>query len=95
MQLPIEGDFREICREIHAEVMSVGERALVWSDDMYQRGPFCGGWDPEPKRFFFSFHAPDGVDYWFSVTLWEILAIAEGERVQPELERRGPYSDWP
>ena len=80
MKLEIDDDFRSICRTIVDEFDRSGEASLVWSDDLYQRGRFCGGWDPEQRKFFFSYYAPDSGDYIFSFDLQDARRVAEGTR---------------
>ncbi len=82
MKLTIDNDFREICREIVAK----GEAAFVDSDDLYQQGNFCGGWDEEHGVFAFSFYAPDGGDYIFSLSVEEARVVAEGGSIDPPLK---------
>lgn len=86
MQLVIDDDFRCICKQIIADFDARGEASLVWSDDQYQADKFCGGWEPESRRFWFSFYAPDGGDYIFSFTLDEARVVANGGAIQPTLE---------
>ena len=95
MHLPQSPDFLSICREIAQQVADEGFESLVWSDDMYQGGPFCGGWDPLHQRFFFSYYAPDGIDYWFDVSLDEVHAVTRGEPINPILTPHGPAPSWP
>lgn len=83
MKLPIDEEFREICGQIVSRYDAEGPSALKWSDDEYQFGAFCGGWDPDGHhgpRFYFSFYAPDGGNYLFSFTLDEAHAVARGGR---------------
>lgn len=63
VKLIIDDDFRQICKEIISRYDDDGPDSLIWSDDEYQRGVFCGGWNPEHRKFFFSYYAPDGGDY--------------------------------
>ena len=95
MKIPLDGDFRALCIYITDQVANEGKQSLVWSDDQYQRGSFCGGWDPEHERFFFSYYAPDKIDYTFSITLVEARAVAEGNAIQPTVTPSGPAPQWP
>ncbi len=95
MRLPTDGDFSTICIEIRDQVESSGTESLVWSDDQYQLGSFCGGWDPEHERFFFSYYAPDYIDYWFSISLADAQAVANGKAINPVLKPNGPAPQWP
>jgi hypothetical protein len=94
MQLVIDDDFRAICRRIVQEYEARGEDSLVWSDDQYQQGSFCGGWEPERGRFYFSYYAPDGGDYIFWFTLEETRSVASGGTIDPPLEFWKKAPEW-
>lgn len=94
MKLVIDDDFRRICRTIVSRYDQDGDASLIYSDDEYQEGAFCGGWYPEDRRFFFSFYAPDGGDYIFDFTLDDARAVAEGGSIDPPLRYWKQAPDW-
>jgi len=51
MKLEIDEEFRSVCKNMVDEYESLGENALVWSDDRYQSDKFCGGWNPTMNEF--------------------------------------------
>jgi hypothetical protein len=86
MNLILDDEFRAICREIITEYDRKGDASLVESDDLYQTSCYCGGWQPEDRRFWFSFYAPDGGDYIFSFSLEDARMVASGGTIDPPLE---------
>jgi hypothetical protein len=53
------------------------EWGAVESDDMFERGPYVGGYDADERAFTFSVHADDG-ELWFQFTLDEARSIVAG-----------------
>jgi len=94
VELIIDEDFRVICLEIFDRLDRIGRGRLVWSDDEYQRGAFCGGWDPELERFAFSFYASDGGDYIFQFTVEDARVVAKGGTIEPRLEYWKQAPSW-
>lgn len=97
MKLIVDTDFRSICAEIVAAYEKFGEASLVWSDDQYQHGCFCGGWCPSGERgpaFYFSYLAPDGGDYIFSFLLDDAKKVASGGSIDPPLVFWKQAPDW-
>ena len=77
--LAVTADLVAICREILAQEYGPEEWAEVESDDMFQRGPFEGGYDATEEAFTFSYRDPGGGELWFQFTLAEAPRIVSGE----------------
>jgi hypothetical protein len=95
MKLIIDENLRQLCRKIVADYDTNGEASLIDSDDLYQAPNFCGGWQSEDRRFWFSFYAKDGGDYIFSFTLDEARLVASGGSIDPPLEYWKEAPGWP
>jgi len=97
MKLVIDDDLRTICKTIVDRYSQCGDDSLVWSDDQYQQGAFCGGWAPNGflgPAFYFSYYAPDGHDYIFSFSLSDAVSVAGGGVIDPLLTYWKPSPDW-
>ena len=94
MKLTIDDEFRDICRAIISQVDCEGDASLVESDDEYQCSNFCGGWQSSDSKFWFSFYAPDGGDYIFSLTIDDVRRVAGGGAIDPPLEFWKKALDW-
>lgn len=94
MKLVVDEEFRSICRHISEEYDRLGDASLIDSDDLIQSQNFCGGWDSESSQFGFSFYAPDGGDYIFSITLDDARIVAQGGIIDPTLEYWKKAPDW-
>jgi hypothetical protein len=70
--------FLEICHSIVEENLTESEWAEVESCDMFQNGPYIGGFEAIENAFCFSFYDENGVEYWFQMTLEEIKSVADG-----------------
>jgi hypothetical protein len=80
VELKVDGVFREIARAIVSERNTDEEWAELESDDMFQEGPYVGGYDALEEAFTFSYYADDGREYWFQLMLAEIQEVAAGTR---------------
>ena len=78
MRVPVHQVLRDICSRILEESKTPEQWALVESDDMFQGGPFVGGYDADEAEFCFSYYADDGGEYWFQFSLAEAARIASG-----------------
>ena len=85
MELPIDSEFRALCREIASENRPEEEWAEIESDDMFQSESYEGGYDATEEAFCFSHYAQDGQEYWFQLKLSEVLAIAAGRNPMIEV----------
>ena len=79
-QIEADDDLKAICREIVAEDKSLDEWDRIESCDMFQRGPYCGGFDAIEQEFLFSFYEPTGKEYWFGFSLEIAEKIACGDQ---------------
>ena len=78
MEIPLTKEFESICGEIKSKSYSIDQWAEIESDDMFQAGDFCGGFDADEKEFCFSFHHQSGTEYWFQFDLSVAVNIANG-----------------
>ncbi len=81
IQIPINEEFQQICKEISEKNYSDVEWCNIESDDMFQKSEFVGGFDATEKAFTFSYYK-DGNEYWFQVTLAEINKIYQGKKLE-------------
>lgn len=79
MLLPVDADLAAIVADIVGENRAELEWAAFEGDDMFQRGPYVGGYEEPERAFTFSFDGKDG-EWWFQFTLDEARAIAEGRQ---------------
>lgn len=77
-------DFVALCKSILAVGKSVSEWALVESDDMFQVGPYEGGFDAGEAEFCFEVII-DGDEFWFQVPLEQITQIASGALISVDV----------
>jgi hypothetical protein len=75
--LPVGPDLIAITAEIVSSERTESEWAAVESDDMFQHGPYVGGFDADERAFVFSYRGGTG-ELWFQFTLAEARAIASG-----------------
>jgi len=66
-----------IFKSILGEGRSLDEWAEVESDDMFQKEPYIGGYDADEEAFCFSYFGGKS-EYWFQVTMSEILSMVDG-----------------
>jgi hypothetical protein len=78
MMLTLHADFRAIATEIVDEGKTIDEWAEIESDDMFQRGAYCGGFDATEMQFTFSFFDPGGREFWFQLSLADLNEVATG-----------------
>ncbi|RME56820.1 hypothetical protein D6779_09940 [Candidatus Parcubacteria bacterium] len=88
MRLIPDEDLITICREIVAAGKTEKDWAASESDDMFQRGSYCGGFDADENEFCFE-TVVDGVEYWFQFSLNDAARIADGEAVTLEAREAG------
>ena len=82
MRIQVGDELRRICGQILSEKLSEAEWAARESDDMFQSDTYVGGFDATEKAFCFSYHAADGSESWFQLTLDEVQQIARGELLE-------------
>ena len=84
MEHPVDNELLDICREILEENLRQSEWAEIQSDDMFQRPRYCGGFEAPEMAFCFSVYV-DGSEYWFQITLDEVRAIVQGEKLSVDV----------
>lgn len=82
--------FREICRQIRDHGWTEAEWSKHCYEDMFQRPRYNGGYvadegDGGPGAFWFSWYDPDDKEWWFRVSLQEVIAFATGGELQVTL----------
>jgi hypothetical protein len=82
MQIPSNDELRSICQSISAEEKSLDQWGEIESDDMFQSESFCGGFDSDEQAFLFSWYANDTDEYWFQLSIEQVLEIADGASPQ-------------
>ena len=83
MQIPVNSELRSIAESIEKETLSAEEWAAIESGDMFQTQSFCGGYDADDNEFLFSWYAADGTEYYFGLSIAQVMEIASGSR--PEI----------
>jgi hypothetical protein len=76
--LPVDDEFRAICREILAAGKAPAEWALIESDDMFQSERYEGGYDATEGECCFSRYDDAGGELWFQLSLDEVRQVVEG-----------------
>jgi len=80
MNLKITDEFVQICRAIVNASKTIEEWCEIESDDMFQLGDYCGGYDADEQGFCFEVII-DGVELWFQLSLEQAALIAEGKDI--------------
>lgn len=78
MKIKLDEEFLVIAEEILAENKSIEEWSEIESDDMFQSGPFVGGFDGIEKEFCFSYESVNG-EYWFQLPLSSMQDVVRGK----------------
>jgi hypothetical protein len=78
--IPINSDFKEICKKIVDRELSETQWSEVESDDMFQSDSFEGGFDATENAFTFSYYTSEK-EYWFQLTLEDILKVHNGQEL--------------
>lgn len=79
MQLNVDSSLQRICRDILSKFLSDTDWAAIESDDMFEEGPFVGGYDATENAFTFSYYDSHGNEYWFQLTMEEVGQIGRDE----------------
>lgn len=74
MEINIDTNLLNICKEILKENKTPEEWAEIESDDMFQIGSYVGGFDATEMEFCFSFYKNEK-EFWFQISLEEIRDI--------------------
>lgn len=86
MNLNIDTEFRDICREIVASMYTIEEWTAIESCDMFQTKKYCGGFDADEGELCFSVYI-DNLEYWFQINLPLVTEIAAGAHVNVRLRK--------
>jgi len=85
MNLKINQEFKNICKEIINENKSLKEWEEIESDDLFQSQSFCGGFDGTENEFCFSFYDNENKEWWFQLPIEEVQIIAKGQLTSLQL----------
>jgi hypothetical protein len=85
MELVIDDELRNICREIQQDNRTVADWAEIEASDWFQTAHYCGGFDATEMKFAFTLTS-GSTDYCFSLTLEEALCIADGHIMSISLQ---------
>ncbi len=77
MEMTVDSEFLQICREVVSENRPLEEWAELESDDQWQTSNYVGGFDSTEMAFCFEVRRPAG-KFWFQLSLGEIELIARG-----------------
>ncbi len=84
-QVQVDNDLLAIAREILDSNRSKAEWAEVESDDMFQLGSWCGGFEALEGAFTFSYYRNDGQEFWCTLTIEELRMLVEGRSTTLEV----------
>jgi hypothetical protein len=84
MKFQTDDEFKDICQQIVAHNLTPEEWREGESDDSFQSGHFCGGYDADEDAFCFSYYDPEQKEWWFQLTLPEVQKVLSGETNQIE-----------
>ncbi len=79
MKIELSKELKEICQKILDENKTITEWKKNESDDMFRTKSFVGGFDSTENAFCFSFYDEKGKEFWFQMTLEEIIKAAQGK----------------
>lgn len=78
-QLRIDNELKNICEQIRRENKTIEEWYQIESDDMFQSGNYCGGFDGIEQEFCFSYYDDEGKEWWFQFSFFDIEKIISGK----------------
>lgn len=87
MMHSIQKELVELCERIVDENKSLDDWSLVESSDMFQHGSYNGGFDAIEMEFCFSFYDSEGMEYWFQVSLEDVIRIANAEKTTIQMRK--------
>jgi len=85
MKLAVNEEFILICKQLLDKEKKETRWAEIESDDMFQSDSFVGGYDADEEAFCFSYYDEADKEYWFQVTLPQVVEIARGKRIDLEI----------
>lgn len=83
----IGSEFKAICKEIEETNNTLSEWQLVESDDQFQTDHYSGGFDGIEQEFTFSYYDNQRIEYWFQLSINQILEINKGGISEIELRK--------
>ncbi len=90
MEIPISEDLESICFSIMVKNLT----ALQWreheSTNMFQNDSFSAGFSAQENMFCFSYFSENDIEYWFQLSLFDVVQIAKGR----EMQIVGYSSEW-
>ena len=86
MNLKITDDFVQICKAIVKANKTIEEWCEIESDDMFQAGTYCGGFDADEREFCFEVIIDDS-EYWFQFSLEQAVLIAGGKTTNIDIRQ--------
>jgi len=78
-QLRVDEDLKQICRLIIAENKTDDQWSKIESDDMFQTGPYCGGYSGIEQEFWFSYYDSEKKEWWLGFNIIDAKRIEAGE----------------
>ena len=81
MELKVDQEFKDICREIKGESKTEDDWALIESSDMFQSENYNGGFDATEMEFCFSYYDQTQKEYWFQMSLEQVKKVLTGEHL--------------
>lgn len=91
MEIDVPADLRAICERIVRECLTDAQWAEIEAGDYFQKETVHGGYEADEGAFTFSWYAPDGEEYWVTLTLDEVGRVARGETRTVEV---APADTW-
>jgi hypothetical protein len=78
MTVHFDEEFIGLAKQITAEAKSPVQWAEIEADDMFRSTHFEGGYDATEQAFCFSYYNQGGDEFWFQLTINEMIAVANG-----------------
>jgi len=78
IRIKVGQELIEILSSLNAESRTNDEWAELESDDLFQSEHYVGGYDADEEAFCFSYYDVRRNEYWFQVTLEEVVNILHG-----------------
>lgn len=77
MEKAIDDELLEICKEIKKMNYSLNKWKEIESCDMFQTEHYCGGFEADDEAFWFSYFDDSRKEYYFRLTLDDIMCITQ------------------
>lgn len=79
MNLVVDEELKQICKEIVSENLNLNQWREIESDDMFQSTNYCGGFDATEDAFCFSYFLNKNQEFWFQIKIDEVYKILSSE----------------